>query len=102
MPGQPGDTECVDNGARRDLAGLEATVDAHLEHCGERWEATKGSISDLKDSVNSLDQKMEKRINLVHGRIGSLERKAIYLLIGIAGFAILQWLVAAGVVFGTN
>ena len=87
----------IDHEARKDVETVRVRLDAHEKHCEERWELTNNSLGKLEASINSLDVKLSSRIAKVHERIDAMNFRLILVLIAIAGFAIVQWFLFAGV-----
>jgi uncharacterized protein Yka (UPF0111/DUF47 family) len=94
MAGQP----AIDNEARERAAVVAGRLDAHEKYCAERWTTTTKAIDSLEDGIKDLNEKMSKNIGKVHEKIDMLSRYIIWGLIGIAAFAVVQWLLYAKVV----
>ncbi len=92
MVGNTPNGAAIDHEARRVAEATRIRLEAHEEHCSERWESTKDGLSKLEGQMSSLDAKISNRIAAVHNRIDALGRRAMYVILAICGFAILQWL----------
>lgn len=79
-------TIVIDPEARSAAAEANQKIDSHERHCGERWSQANKRLGELRGDVKDL-----------HRRIDYLIRMAFVVAIGLAGFAIVQWLLARGV-----
>lgn len=94
MAGQP----MVDTEARERVASVETKLVSHEDHCGERWNATTKAMEGLDRRIVSLESKISDSISKVHAKIDRFATYALWTLAGIAGFAIVQWLLWAKVI----
>ncbi|NIA72371.1 hypothetical protein HBA54_27665 [Pelagibius litoralis] len=79
-------TLAIDSEAREAAAVANNKIDKHEQHCGERWAQANKRLGELRSDVRDL-----------HRRIDYLIRMAFVVVIGLAGFAVVQWLLARGI-----
>ena len=61
-------------------------IDDHEDHCGERWREARDEMKAQRNSISKL-----------HGRINGLIWAALLASLALAGFALMQWLLARGI-----
>ncbi len=93
-------TPSIDHEARRMADAVKIKLEAHEQHCNERWQMTSASLKQLGDTLTGLDTKISDRIHNVHERIDTLNRRLVWILVVICGFAVIQWFVFAGIAKG--
>lgn len=87
----------VDHEAREKAGLAKQQIDAHEVRCGERWEQAHKTMDDLRCDIRDLRKDSKEDNKAIHSRINSLVRVAFSLIISLAAFAAVQWLLAKGV-----